>query len=187
MTVLTPLREQAPVPLPDEEPLLNLQFGPTFEIARIADIRHQIAAFLGSNVVRERVMRPVPATVRDRAARLITEELSNAHRPEKGRIATSLLVWGKEGWIDLAVGDNSDDIDEDDGREQTLVLPSDEYGTAPELDVDAILDQLEEHGLGELVMERDADEVFWSRVSQEDAAAVDEPRTHKIVHNVVYV
>ncbi len=187
MTVLTPLREQEPVPLPEEEPLLSLQFGPRFELERVPGVRHEVSTFLGSRIVQERVGKPIPDSVRRLAELLLTEELSNAHRPDRGRVATAVLVWGEEGRRDFAVGDNSDVIDQDDGREQTLPLPSDENGDAPNLDIDAMLDELEEHGLGRLLMERGADEVFWNRVPAGQAATADEPRTHKLVHNVVYV
>jgi len=185
MAEFRPLHDQEPQPLP-ERPLLNLQLDPEFDTSRFSDIRHAIVDFLSTDTALESCVGcPIPGNVVDNIELSLSELLTNAQRPEAGRHATGIYIWAKEREVSIGVGDDSDIIAGEDERPQTVVLSPDLGAIAlAAYDEDfsfGLTDQLQTSGLGGSITSSVAARVSYSRVPEEEAARVIEPRTHKIV------
>lgn len=184
MSEFRPLREQDAEPLP-EAPFLNLQLE---EGINIPQIRHAVMDFVRTNeTLKSCVGCPVSEWPIDDIELSLAELLSNAQRPEAGRHATGVYVWAERQRISIGVGDDSDTIAGEDERPQTTVLSADLGAVALDSYDEAFSfeltsgNSLASSGLGGSLVAMLASHVSYSRVSAEEAARQNEPRTHKIV------
>jgi len=182
MTEFRPLREQEAEPLP-ERPLLNLQLGCDFDSARFSEMRHAITEYLSTDVdLQACVGCPIPESLVGDIELSLGELLANAQRPEVGRHATGVYVWAKERQVGIGVGDDSDTIAGEDERPQTAILAPDLGAVALDAyDDEFSLKGLQSSGQGGNLLLALASRVSYSRVPEDEAAHVEEPRTHKII------
>lgn len=188
MSEFRPLHEQEAKPLPEEPPVLNLQLTPDFDAARLSEVRHAIINFLCTDPeLQSCVGCSIPESLVGDIELSLSELLANAQRPEAGRHATGIYIWAEEHRVAIGVGDDSDTIAGEDERPQTKVLAPDLGAVAIEAyDEDFSFeltagDELQSSGLGGSLLSMLASRVSYSKVPSEEAARIEEPRTHKIV------
>jgi hypothetical protein len=144
MSDFIPVREQTPVALPDEKPVVDERVGIEPDDPNKLSIRHNLCKELGEAAVVERVGTNIPEDVRERFGYVVGELVSNADRPDNDRHLTHYWLWARKGELEVGIGDDVSDF-VDDEREK---------------------DPLEKHGFGSVYLATLADAVLFSVIQR---------------------